>query len=157
MGHENVRDICVVGDQIWLGTIGGLGVYSPQDNSWRAIRAKERTVVLRHSSIGHAALDGDWVWFVAWPGTSNGEIVRYDKRTGTWTHYMKEDVTEIHQRGLLKGRQRDNEKARGRGSEEASPVPRIPMLHREKQGNERKNMLHLPTSIRNKLVRRVYS
>ena len=123
MGHENVRDIRVVGDQIWLGTIGGLGVYSPQDNSWRAIRAKERTVVLRHSSIGHAVLDGDWVWFVAWPGTSNGEIVRYDKRTGTWTHYMKEDVTEIHQRGLLKGRQRDNEKARGQGSERKNIPP----------------------------------
>ena len=99
MGHENVRDICVGDNQIWLGTIGGLGVYSPDDNTWSAIRAKERTVVLRHSSIRHTELDGDWVWFVAWPGTSNGEIVRYDKRTGTWTHYMKEDVTEVHQTG----------------------------------------------------------
>ena len=110
MGHENVRDICVVDGEIWLGTIGGLGVYSVEDNAWRAIRAKERTVVLRHSSIRHTELDGDWVWFVAWSNTSNGEIVRYDKRTGTWTHYMKEDVTKIHQRGLLKGRKRENEK-----------------------------------------------
>ena len=138
MGHENVRDICLVDDQIWLGTIGGLGVYSPENNSWRAIRANERTVVLRHSSIRHTALDGDWVWFLAWPGTSNGEIIRYDKRTGTWTHYMKEDVTEIHQRGLLNGRKREDAKTRGRGSEEL-----------KKPENKKKNMLsysrvHLP-------------
>ena len=114
MGHENIRDICVIDDEIWLGTIGGLGIYSAEDNSWRAIRAKERTVVLRHSSIRHTALDGDWVWFLAWPGTSNGEIIRYDKRTGTWTHYMKEDVTEIHQAGLLKGRKRGSKEARKR-------------------------------------------
>ena len=132
MGHENVRDICIVGDQIWLGTIGGLGIYSSGDNAWRAIRAKERTVVLRHNDIQHTELDGDWVWFLAWQNTSNGEIIRYDKRTGTWTHYMKEDVTEIHQKGLLKGRKR--------GSEEASPVPRIPMLHREKRRNGKKSM-----------------
>ena len=99
MGHENVRDICVVDDQIWLGTIGGLGVYSHASDSWRAIRAKERTVVLRHSGIRHTQLDGNWVWFLAWQNTSNGEIVRYDKRTATWTHYMKEDVTEIQQKG----------------------------------------------------------
>ena len=98
MGHENVRDICVVDDQVWLGTIGGLGLYSSADNSWRAIRAKERTVVLRHSDIQRTELDGDWVWFLAWQGTSNGEIVRYDRRTGSWTHYVKEDVTEIHQK-----------------------------------------------------------
>ena len=95
MGHENVRDICVADNQVWLGTIGGLGVYSQQDNAWRSIRAKERTVVLRHSGIQHTELDGDWVWFLAWQNTSNGEIIRYDKRTGTWTHYMKDDVTEI--------------------------------------------------------------
>ena len=114
MGHENVRDICVVDDQIWLGTIGGLGVYSHKDNSWQAIRARERTVVLRHSDIQHTELDGDWVWLLAWENTSNGEIVRYDKRTGTWTHYMKEDVTEIHQAGLLGSdwdpKRRDKEK-----------------------------------------------
>ena len=96
MGHENIRDICVLGDQVWLGTIGGLGVYSHDDNSWGAIRAKERTVVLRHSGIRHTELDGDWVWFLAWQNSSNGEIIRYDKRTGTWTQYMKEDVTEIN-------------------------------------------------------------
>ena len=109
MGHENVRDICVVDDQIWLGTIGGLGVYSQRDNAWRAIRAKERTVVLRHSDIQHTELDGNWVWFVAWRHTSNGEIIRYDKRTGTWTHYAKEDVTEIHQSDW-DAKRRDKEK-----------------------------------------------
>lgn len=98
MGHENVRDICVADNQVWLGTIGGLGVYSQQDNAWQSIRAKERTVVLRHSGIQHTELDGDWVWFLAWQNTSNGEIIRYDKRTGTWTRYMKEDVTENHRR-----------------------------------------------------------
>ena len=123
MGHENVRDICVVDDQIWLGTIGGLGVYSQKDNAWRATRAKERTVVLRHSSIRHTELDGNWVWFVVWPGTSNGEIVRYDKRTGTWTHYMTEDVTEIHQRGLLQGRKRGSEKARKQGNKKRNIPP----------------------------------
>ena len=91
----------------------------PEDNSWRAIRAKERTVVLRHSDIQRTEIDGDWVWFLAWQNTSNGEIVRYDRRTGTWTQYMKEDVTKIRQRGLLKGRERENERTRGRGSEEA--------------------------------------
>ena len=130
MGHENVRDICVIDNQIWLGTIGGLGIYSPDDDTWGAIRAKERTVVLRHSSIRHTELDGDWVWFVAWPGTSNGEIVRYDKRTGTWMYYMKEDVTEIHQSGLPKGRKQEDKKTDTRGSEKA-----------RKRGKETKNML----------------
>ena len=135
MGHENVRDICVGDNQIWLGTIGGLGVYSPADNSWRAIRAKERTVVLRHSSIRHTALDGDWVWFLAWPGTSNGEIIRYDKRTGTWTHYMKEDVTEIHQAGLLKGRKRGSKEARKRGDYKKHMLPHS-HAHSQQVGEE---------------------
>ena len=140
MGHENVRDICVVDELIWLGTIGGLGVYSSEDNAWRAIRAKERTVVLRHSSIRHTELDGDWVWFLAWPGTSNGEIVRYDKRTGTWTHYMKEDVTEIHQKGLLKGRKRENGKTRKRGDERKN-IPPHSHAHSQQVGEETLQLL----------------
>lgn len=145
MGHENVRDICVGNNQIWLGTIGGLGVYSLENNAWRAIRAKERTVILRHSGIRHAELDGDWVWFLAWQNTSNGEIVRYDKRTGTWTHYMKEDVTEIHQRGLLKGRKfrsigmlgtaRENEEARKRKQAKKDRLPHF-YAHSQQVGEE---------------------
>ena len=119
MGHENVRNICVVEDQIWLGTIGGLGVYSPADNAWRAIRAKERTVVLRHSDIQRTELDGDWVWFLAWQNTSNGKIIRYDKRTGTWTHYMKEDVTEIRQRSS----HQSDRNSRQAGKETVQPLP----------------------------------
>ena len=97
MGHENVRDIRVVNGEVWLATIGGLGVYSPANSSWTAIRATERTTVLRHSDVHRTELDDDWVWFLSWPNTSNGGIVRYDKRTETWMHYMKEDVTAIGQ------------------------------------------------------------
>lgn len=99
MGHENVRDICVVDGQVWLATIGGLGVYSLQNSTWRAIRATERTTVLRHGDVHHTVLDGYWVWFLSWPNTSNGGIVRYDKRTRTWGHFMKEDVTPIGRNG----------------------------------------------------------
>ena len=125
MGHENVRDICVIDNQIWLATIGGLGIYAPEDDAWRTIRAKERTVVLRHSSIRHTALDDNWVWFLAWPGTTNGEIIRYDKRTGTWTYYMKEDVTQIDRNAAY---QSDQNIAQGRedtggGNDENSPLP----------------------------------
>ena len=97
MGHENVRDICAADGEIWLATIGGLGVYSLEYSSWRAIRAAERTTVLRHSDVHYTEPDGNWVWFLSWPNTSNGGIVRYDKRTRTWGHYMKEDVTPIGQ------------------------------------------------------------
>ena len=127
MGHENVRDICVVGDQVWLGTIGGLGVYAHENNAWEAIRAKERTVVLRHSGIQHTELDGDWVWFLAWQNTSNGEIIRYDKRTGTWTHYMKEDVTENH-RGGSHGSVPDSRRVSKDNLHPSAPVEETPYI-----------------------------
>ncbi len=95
MGHENIRDITAHGNQIWLGTIGGIGRLDTEKNSWTAIRAKEKTDVLRHSHIQYTALDGDWVWFITWMNTSNGSIVRFDKRTGSWTHYMNEDVKAV--------------------------------------------------------------
>ena len=76
-------------------TVGGIGRLDTEKNSWTAIRAKEKTDVLRHSHIQHTALDGDWIWFVTWMNTSNGSIVRFDKRTGSWTHYMNEDVKAI--------------------------------------------------------------
>ena len=68
MTHENVRDICVVGNQL-------------KDNYWRTICAKDRTIFLRHGDIQHTELNDDWVWFLSWLNTSNGEIIRYDKRT----------------------------------------------------------------------------
>jgi ligand-binding sensor domain-containing protein len=96
MGHENVWAIFPMqsenNEQVWLGTMGGLSVFNPRTDSWRAIRSQEKTEVLRHSNIQQTELDGDWIWFSAWSDTSNGEIVRYDKRTDTWIQYTKEDV-----------------------------------------------------------------
>jgi ligand-binding sensor domain-containing protein len=89
----NISSICIKDDSLWLGTTSGLLQVSRSDASliaeYRAMPIKEP---FREPSVSNIEFDGDHVWLSNWSTSSNGAIVRYDRKTKTWRRFTREDI-----------------------------------------------------------------
>ena len=91
----NIRYIYIKGDSLWLGTTAGLLQISKADGSlieeYRASLVKEP---FRESSVSNIEFDGDYVWFSNWMASTNGAIVRYDRKDKTWRRFSRIDILQ---------------------------------------------------------------
>lgn len=89
----NINSICLNGDSIWLGTTSGLLQINRSNCSlteeYRTSLVKEP---FRGPGISNIEFDGDYVWFSNWSSSSNGAIVRYDRKNKTWRRFTREDI-----------------------------------------------------------------
>ena len=89
----NIASICIKDDSLWLGTTAGLLQVSRTDG---ALMEEYRTSLVkepfRESYVSNIEFDSDYVWFSNWSSSTNGAIIRYDRRTKTWRQFTREDI-----------------------------------------------------------------
>jgi len=93
LGGDSIKSICIKDDSIWLGTTSGLLRVDKQDGSlieeYRTSLVKEP---FREPSISNIEFDGDYVWFSNWSASTNGAIIRYDRKSKTWRRFTRYDI-----------------------------------------------------------------
>jgi len=91
--HRSIKSICIKDDSLWLGTTAGLLQVGRDDGSlieeYRTSLVKQP---FREPSVSNIEFDGDYVWFSNWSASSNGAIVRYDRKTKTWRKFTRADI-----------------------------------------------------------------
>ena len=110
LASDNVKTISKNGDKIWVGTIAGVSCLDEKTGKWSKHVAAATTEVLHSNWVSKLAEDGDGLWFGNWKDSTEGAIVRYNRQTGTFRFFSKEDlplksiegpITRIH--GLTVG------------------------------------------------------
>jgi ligand-binding sensor domain-containing protein len=89
----SVRAICIKDDLLWLATASGLLQVSRANGSLkeecRAMPVKEP---FREPGVSNIEFDGNYVWFSNWSASTNGAIVRYDRKSKTWRRFTRENI-----------------------------------------------------------------
>ena len=91
--QHTIRSICIKDGSLWLGTTSGLLQVDRTDGSfieeYRTSLVKEP---LKEPSVSNIEFDGDHVWFSNWSASSNGAIIRYNRKTKTWRRFTRVDI-----------------------------------------------------------------
>ena len=97
-----IYDMNADGDELWL-TISSSGVRRISETGRETVYMKEPVAKRRGKAVFHGLaqtgarrieVDEDYVWVAHWRGKGSGALSVYDKMTGAWTIYSKEDVLE---------------------------------------------------------------
>ena len=103
--HDNVQSIAVADKQVFFGTVAGVAIYEVEKKLWEKHTPYYDTENLREDQIRWIELDGHHLWALNWSSSPNGAILKFDRRTETWTEYTKYAlplssevpfITEIH-------------------------------------------------------------
>lgn len=91
--QHSITSICIKDDSLWLGTTSGLLQISKSDGSlveeYRTALVKEP---FKESNISNIEFDGDHVWFSNWSASTNGAIIRYNRKNKTWRKFTRPDI-----------------------------------------------------------------
>lgn len=89
----DVKSIYLKDDSLWVGTSSGLLRINKGDGTlidyYKLPFVKEPFV---EPGISNIEFDGDYVWLSNWSSSTNGAIIRYDKKTKTWRHFSRTDI-----------------------------------------------------------------
>jgi len=89
---KSIRAICIKDDSLWLATTSGLLQVSKAGLLTEEYRAMHLREPFRVPCVFNIEFDGDYVWFNNWSVSSNGAIVRYNRKTKTWRRFTREDI-----------------------------------------------------------------
>ena len=89
---DNVKVISKDSDKVWVGTIAGVSCLDERTGKWSKHVAATTTEVLHSNWVSKLAEDGDELWFGNWKDSTEGAIVRYNRRTDTFRFFSKEDL-----------------------------------------------------------------
>lgn len=93
-GKRDVRDLIVVGNDIWAATSGGLFAYNRPQGTYREFTTSEG---LRTINLTSLAADRDGA---IWIGAANGIIHRYLPATAAWQYIMDISLLENPQKQI---------------------------------------------------------
>ena len=97
-----IYDMKADGDVLWL-SISSSGVRKISENCEETVYMKELGAKRGGKAVFHGLaqtgarwieVDKDYVWVAHWKGRGSGALSVYNKKTGEWTIYSKEDVLE---------------------------------------------------------------
>lgn len=81
LSSNDVNDITVIDDDIWLGTLHGITKYSKKTDSWHTYWGTNNVEVIKQDPV-----EKRYIWF----GTGSG-VRRLDTTTDNWDYFTKKD------------------------------------------------------------------
>ena len=81
---DNVRTVHCHQGKVYIGTLSGLSILDPASGRIETLTTDDG---MPDNSIASVAFHGPYMWL----GTSGNGVIRYDTRTGEWTHFQYDE------------------------------------------------------------------
>ena len=92
LASDNVKTISKNRSKVWIGTTAGVSCLNERTGNWSKHVAATTTEVLHSNWVSKLAEDGAGLWFGNWKDSTEGAIVRYNRKTDTFLFFSKEDL-----------------------------------------------------------------
>jgi ligand-binding sensor domain-containing protein len=88
----NIKNIEASGDSLWLSTTTGMIQFDIINSTSKQHRSHPESEPLREWNVSNLVSDGDALWFSNWSASTEGAIIRFDRRMNIWKRYTKEEI-----------------------------------------------------------------